>query len=270
MSDAPATLEASPRVAVAIPCYNEAAAIGDLVAEWRQVLPEADIFVFDNNSTDATALVAAAAGAMVVLVSRQGKGHVVQEIFQRLRARPAVILTDGDATYPPSAAPKLLVPVVAGKAEMVVGARKPIDAEGTSAMKPIRGLGNWLLRAAFRLFIGRGPGDLLSGYRVFSPRFISEVTPRSSGFEIETELTGEAVARGHRVVEVEVAYHPRALGTVSKLRAGPDGLRILWTILKLSARLRPWALAGWIFVVGVLVGVIVKALRDSGIIGRFG
>jgi glycosyltransferase involved in cell wall biosynthesis len=227
-----------PALAVAIPCYNEAPALGELLTRWRAALPGAELVVFDNNSTDGTADVARAAGARVVPVPRQGKGHAVQAIFAELSDRSAVILTDGDGTYPPEDAPRLLAPIDAGAADMVVAARRPVA--GAGAMAPVRGIGNRLIRAAFRLLIGRGPGDLLSGYRAFGPRVLREVTPRSSGFEIETELTGEAIARGYRVAVVEVPYHPRAAGTVSKLRAGRDGLRILATIVRLAARLRPW------------------------------
>lgn len=253
-----------PRVAVAIPCYNEAAAIGDLVASWRAVLPEAEVVVFDNNSSDATAALAAAAGARVVPVPRQGKGHAVRAVFAELGDRPAVILTDGDGTYPPSEGPRLLAPVREGRADMVVGARRPVAAEGRAAMAPVRGVGNVLIRAAFRVLIGQGPGDLLSGYRVFGPRFLAGVRPRSSGFEIETELTGAAVAGGYRVVEIEVPYLPRAAGTASKLRAGRDGARILAMIALLAARLRPVRLA-------VLVGAVAAVVAGVALlVGRRG
>jgi glycosyltransferase involved in cell wall biosynthesis len=242
---------AAPTIAVAIPCYNEAAAIARVVADWRAALPSAEVVVFDNDSDDGTAARAEAAGARVVPVPRRGKGHAVRAIFDALADRPAVVLTDGDGTYPPEAVAALLAPVLDGSAEMSVGARRPVA--GAGAMSPVRGLGNLLIRAAFALLIGRGPGDLLSGYRAFGPRFLREVRPRSAGFEIETELTGEAVARGYRVAEVPVPYRPRIAGTVSKLRAGRDGARILATILRLSARLRPWRLA--VMAAGLLIGM---------------
>jgi glycosyltransferase involved in cell wall biosynthesis len=251
-------------VAVAIPCYNEAAAIGDLVARWRAALPDAEIVVFDNNSRDATALLASAAGARVVAVPRQGKGHAVQAIFRELGDRPAVVLTDGDATYPPEEVGRLLEPVLAGDADMVVGARRPVAIDGVHAMAPVRGLGNFLIRAAFRVLIGRGPGDLLSGYRVFGPRFLAEVRPRSTGFEIETELTGEAVSSGMRVVEIEVPYHPRVAGSTSKLRAGRDGLRILLMIFKLAARLQPMRLGALAALVALAAAALAWAARALG------
>ena len=250
------------RIAVAIPCYNEAAAIGDLVERWTRALPGAEILVFDNNSNDATALLAQAAGARVVPVPQQGKGRVVQAIFEQLQDRDAVIMTDGDGTYPPEDARRLLKPVLAGEADMVVAARQPVQEAGRSAMHPVRGLGNALIRTGFRVMLGRGPGDLLSGYRVFGPEFLKHVKPRSSGFEIETELTGHAVARGYRVVELAVPYYPRAEGTESKLRAGRDGLRILFMIVRLAFRLRPWRIL--LFLSSILLGAVIALITLRG------
>lgn len=250
-----ATPRTMPPVAVAIPCYNEAPAIPELIARWRQALPGAEIVVFDNNSSDGTGDLARAAGVRVVPVPRQGKGHAVQAIFATLADRPAVILTDGDGTYPPEVIAELLAPVESGAADMVVGARRPVA--GAGAMAPVRLVGNWLIRAAFAVLIGRGPGDLLSGYRVFAPRYLTSVRPRSAGFEIETELTAAAVAAGLRIVEVPVPYHPRAAGTQSKLNAVRDGRRILVTIVRSAARLRPvrlLALAG--LVLAIVLGLV--------------
>ena len=248
-----------PSIAVAIPCFNEAAAIAEVVAAWCLALPEAEIVVFDNNSNDRTGDLARESGVRVIDVPSQGKGHAVQAILRTLRDRDAVILVDGDGTYPASESRKLLAPVLEGLAEMSVGARRPVNQAG--AMSPVRGLGNVLIRLAFRLLIGRGPGDLLSGYRVFSRRFLAEVSLRSTGFEIETEITGEAVARGFRTAEIPVPYYPRIAGTASKLHAFRDGSRILITILRLSARLKPLRLmvfaASLIFAGGLVIWVLV-------------
>ncbi|HEY2157098.1 MAG TPA: glycosyltransferase, partial [Isosphaeraceae bacterium] len=206
MSTSPA-----PPVAVAIPCYNEAAAVEAVVGAWRAALPEGEIVLFDNNSTDGTGDIARGLGIRVVDVPEQGKGCAVRAIFATLADRPAVVLVDGDGTYPADRIRGLLDPVLKGEADMAVGARRPVAAPG--AMSMIRGLGNVLIPAAFRVLIGPGNSDLLSGYRVFSPRYLNEVHLRSTGFEIETELASEAVARGMRVVEVSVPYHPRIAGT---------------------------------------------------------
>lgn len=232
----PPAIAPSP-VAVAIPCYNEAAAIASVLAEWRAALPEAELVVFDNNSTDGTGEIARAAGARVVAVPQQGKGHAVQAIFRDLADRLAVIMVDGDGTYPAEAVGPLLEPILDGSADMTVGARVPTGEAG--AMTPLRGAGNLMIRAAFRLLIGPGTGDLLSGYRVFSRHFRQSVRLRSSGFEIETELACEAVARRMRVVEHPVPYLPRIAGTTSKLNALRDGSRILGTIVARSLRLKP-------------------------------
>lgn len=250
------------RVAVAIPCYNEAAAVAAVVAEWRGALPRAEIVVFDNNSTDGTGDIARGLGVRVVPVHEQGKGHAVRAIFEGLRDRDAVVLVDGDGTYPAAQVGPLLEPVLAGRADMAVGARVPVAEAG--AMTPVRGLGNALIRAAFRVLIGRGAGDLLSGYRVFGPVFLRGFTPRSSGFEVETELTAEAVARGLRVVEFPVPYRPRVAGTTSKLRAFRDGRRILATIAREGVRRRPGRFAALAVVAGLALAaaaVVVAVVR---------
>lgn len=226
-----------PSIAVAIPCFNEEAAIRTVIDQFRQALPDAEIVVFDNNSTDGTAAAARDAGVRVESVPEQGKGHVVRAAFALLKDRGVVLLVDGDGTYPAEAAPLLLAPVLSGTADMVVGARQP--EPGAGAMSPVRGLGNVLIRSVFRLLIGRASGDLLSGYRAFSPRFIESVPLCSEGFEIETELAIEAVTRKLATLEVSVPYRPRIAGTESKLRAFRDGRRILKTILLHGLRHNP-------------------------------
>jgi glycosyltransferase involved in cell wall biosynthesis len=231
-------LPTEPSVAVAIPCYNEAAAIAQVVSAFREALPRARVVVFDNNSTDGTGDIARAAGAEVVPVPEQGKGHAVRSAFAYLAGEAFVILVDGDGTYPASHAPQLLAQLQSAGADMTVGARVPV-AE-SRAMSPVRGLGNLLIRSAFRVLIGRPPGDLLSGYRALNAPFRDLVQLESSGFEIEAELTSEAVGLGLRVREVPVPYYPRIAGTQSKLRAWRDGMRILRMIGLQSLRLRPW------------------------------
>jgi glycosyltransferase involved in cell wall biosynthesis len=210
--------------------------------------------VFDNNSTDGTGRLAREWGARVVEVPEQGKGCAVRAIFAELADRDALILVDGDGTYPAEAAASLLGPILEGRADMTVGARRPSAEAG--AMHPVRGLGNVLIRAAFRVLIGHAPGDLLSGYRGFSRHFLRTVALQSRGFEIEAELTSEAVARGLRVVEVPVSYHPRIAGTASKLNALRDGTRIMATIARQGLRLRPWRL--------LLLATLVFALLALG------
>ena len=237
---------------MAIPCYNEAAAVAVVVGQWREALPGAEIVIFDNNSTDGTGAIARGLGVRVVEVPRQGKGYAVRAIFETLRDRDAVVMVDGDGTYPAERVGPLLAPVLAGEVDMAVGARRPVAEAG--AMTPVRSLGNVLIGLAFRTLIGTGTNDLLSGYRVFGPKYLNEVKPRSKGFEIETELASEAVARKMRVVEIPVPYHPRIAGTVSKLRAFRDGRRIFKTILVQGIRLKPWRLLG---IVGLILTIAI-------------
>jgi glycosyltransferase involved in cell wall biosynthesis len=233
------------RIAVAIPCYNEAAAISSVIERYRAALPGAELVVFDNNSTDGTGDIARGLGVRVIDVAKQGKGHAVRAAMTALSDFDVVVLTDGDGTYPAEAAPLLVGPLIADAADMAVGARRPTP--GTGAMSLTRGLGNILIRAAFRILIGPGTTDLLSGYRTFNRRFRTAVQLRSSGFEIETELVSEAVAQRLRVVEIAIPYHARIAGTQSKLRAFRDGRRILMMILFQSLRLRPHrAVLAWL------------------------
>ena len=259
--------EPSPaRIAVAIPCYNEAAAIATVVAQFRAALPAARIVVFDNNSTDGTGEIARTLGVCVVHVPDQGKGHAVRAAFATLAEDDVIVLTDGDGTYPAECAPLLVAQVFDASADMAVGARQP--APGAGAMTLTRGLGNHLIRAAFWLLIGPGNTDLLSGYRAFSRRYRASVRLRSSGFEIETELASEAVARRLKVVEIPTPYHPRIAGTESKLRAFRDGRRILGTIVLQSMRLRPHRLLlVWVVTALVLTLTVHRAFAAIGGVG---
>jgi glycosyltransferase involved in cell wall biosynthesis len=226
----------SARIAVAIPCFNEAAAIASVIEQYRAVLPDAELVLFDNNSTDGTGEIARRSGIRVIQVPEQGKGHAVRAAFAALKEFDVMVLTDGDGTYPAEALALLIGPLLIDAADMAVGARRPVP--GTGAMSLTRGFGNLVIRAAFRILIGPGTTDLLSGYRAFNRRFRESVDLHAEGFEIETELASEAVARRLRVVEIGIPYHARIAGTKSKLRAYRDGWRILVMILLQSLRLR--------------------------------
>lgn len=211
--------------------------MGRVVDDFRAHLPGAEVVVFDNASDDGTAEIAAAHGARVVPVPDRGKGFAVRAAFATLADYDVVLMADGDGTYPAEEAPRMIAPVLEGRAETVVGARRPV--EGAQAMAPVRALGNVLIGGAFRAFIGPGAGDLLSGYRAFSRRFLHEVRLRSEGFEVETELAVQTATRGLAAADVDVPYRPRIEGTESKLRAFRDGRRILATIVVEGFRLRP-------------------------------
>ena len=254
----------APAIAVAIPCYNEAGAVTAVVEAWRLALPEAEIVVFDNNSSDGTGAIARRIGVRVVEVRDQGKGYAVRAIFEDLVDRDVVILVDGDGTYPPEAARALIEPILDGRADMTVGARHPIEAAG--AMTPVRGVGNFLITAAFRALIGPATRDLLSGYRGCRRHFREVVHPCSVGFEIEAEIAGQAVARGLPTVEIDVEYRPRIAGTASKLRAFRDGRRILFAILRQSFRFQPWRPLGLLAVAtgagGITLGLVGSRTHD--------
>jgi glycosyltransferase involved in cell wall biosynthesis len=254
------------RIAVAFPCFNEALAIASVIEQYRAALPEAELVVFDNNSTDGTDEIARSLGIRVIKVPEQGKGHAVRAAFAYLEEFDIVVLTDGDGTYPAEAALLLIGPILIDAADMAVGARRP--APGTGAMSFTRALGNLLIRGAFRILIGPGTVDLLSGYRVFNRRFREKVQLCSSGFEIETELASEAVARRLRVVEVAISYHARIAGTQSKLRACRDGVRIMVTIFLQSLRLRPHRpILAWVLSCALITISVHRAFAAVTVLG---
>lgn len=232
----------SPRVAVLLPCYNEAAAIAQTVADFRAALPEATIYVYDNNSTDATVEVAKAAGAVVRTERMQGKGNVVRRMFADIDA-DIYIMADGDATYEAAAAPGLISLLVDDQLDMVVGARK---SEVEAAYRRGHRLGNAMLTGMLAWLFGRTFTDILSGYRVFSRRFVKSFPVLSAGFEIETEISVHALELRMPVAERVTAYAARPEGSESKLSTYRDGWRILMTILTLFRIEKPLAFFGLI------------------------
>jgi glycosyltransferase involved in cell wall biosynthesis len=225
----------SMRVAVLIPCFNEEAAIADVVAGFRKALPSADIYVYDNNSKDRTIDVARQAGAEVRYERHQGKGHVVRRMFADVDA-DAYVLVDGDATYDAASAPRMIEKLVKEQLDMVVALR--VDQE-QAAFRPGHRLGNRMLTGFLSSVFGQAFKDVLSGYRVFSRRFVKSFPVLSDGFEIETELTVHAFELAMPVAEVETPYFARPEGSVSKLNTWRDGFRILGTILRLYRSEKP-------------------------------
>jgi glycosyltransferase involved in cell wall biosynthesis len=222
-------------VAILVPCYNEEAAIGKVVADFRAVLPDADIYVYDNNSSDRTVDVAARAGALVRREPRQGKGHVVRRMFADVEA-DLYVLVDGDATYDAPSARTMIARLIDDRLDMVVAARADLEQ---AAYRSGHRIGNRALTGFVAHVFGHAFTDMLSGYRVFSRRFVKSFPVLSGGFEIETELTIHALELGLPVAEVKTPYYTRPAGSASKLNTWRDGLRILWTILKLYRSERP-------------------------------
>lgn len=224
------------RIAVLLPCYNEAAAIAGVVRNFARALPTARIFVFDNASTDATAAQAVEAGAQVRHVALAGKGNVVRRMFADVDA-DVYVLADGDDTYHAPSAARLIDELLGRSLDMVVGTRVHQAAE---AYRPGHRLGNRMLTAAMGSIFGGSFSDMLSGYRVFSRRFVKSFPAMSQGFEIETELTIHALELRMPYAEVATPYGVRPEGSTSKLRTWSDGARILATILRLFAVEKPF------------------------------
>lgn len=231
-----ADTRASYRIAVLVPCFNEEASIVRVIEDFRKFLPDAVVYVYDNNSTDRTLEVARAAGAQVRLEMHRGKGNVVRRMFADVDA-DIYVLVDGDATYDAASAPNMIAALISSRLDMVVASRA--DREQAAYRRGHR-LGNWLLTGFVAAVFGRSFTDILSGYRVFSRRFVKSFPVLSGGFEIETELTVHALELDLPVGEITTPYYARQEGSASKLNTWRDGFRILWTILRLYRSERPF------------------------------
>ncbi len=242
----------SPVIEVAIPCLNEAAAIGRVLQDFRRVLPSARLVVYDNSSTDGTGAVAQAAGADIRHVPRRGKGFVLQAILAQSCA-DVVLLVDGDGTYEAEDAPSLLQPVLAGAADMVMGNR--LASAAPASFRRFHRLGNRILAGLLNALFGTSFHDVLSGYRAFGRRFLDGVPLVTAGFEIETEMVLRALELGLTIHEVPIRYRPRGAGSASKLRTFHDGSRILATLAILLRDHRPILVFGMASVVLALSGV---------------
>jgi hypothetical protein len=233
--DATAEIVGRSRIAVLVPCYNEEAAIGKVVTDFRSALPGAAIYVYDNNSTDRTVEVAQKAGATVRREHHQGKGRVVRRMFTDVDA-DIYVLVDGDATYDALSAPAMIKKLVAERLDMVCAVR--ID-HAAAAFRPGHRAGNKLLTGFVAHVFGAAFTDMLSGYRVFTRRFVKSFPVLSGGFEIETELTIHALELELPVGEMPTPYYPRPEGSTSKLSTWHDGFRIIRTVLRLYRAERP-------------------------------
>lgn len=242
-------------LAVLVPSYNEEAAIATVVKDFKDHLPTADIYVYDNNSTDDTVTEARAAGAIVRSEPRQGKGHVVRRMFSDVDA-DIYIMVDGDDTYDASAAPDMVNRMIEEGLDLVNGMRV---AENTSAYRPGHKFGNKMLSGIVQTIFGRGTTDMLSGYRVFSNRFVKTFPMMSRGFEVETELTVHALELQMPIGEVPGKFKDRAEGSESKLNSIRDGVRILKTIARLWSQERPFAVLGSAAAVFALMSLVLAA-----------
>ena len=262
--------QAQPRIAVLLPCYNEEAAIGATIAGFREALPDAAIYVYDNNSRDRTREIAAQAGAIVRTESQQGKGHVVRRMFADVDA-DVYIMADGDLTYDPKAAPAMVDILLADQLDMVVGTRRH---EEKDAYRGGHVLGNRIFTGLLSGLFGRSFSDIFSGYRVFSRRFVKSFPVLSSGFEIETEMSVHALELRMPVGEVETAYGARPEGSESKLSTYGDGWRILKTIVTLYRIERPvlfyGSIGAFLLALALILSVpLIITYANTGLVPRF-
>src|SRR6267154_3573361 len=260
---------AQPRIAVLVPCFNEEAAVATVVADFQNSLPSAEIYVYDNNSSDRTKAIAVEAGAQVRSERRQGKGHVVRRMFADIDA-DIYVLVDGDATYDAASAPRMIEMLLSDHLDMVVGFR--VD-QAEAAYRPGHRTGNRMLTGFLSSVFGQAFKDILSGYRVFSRRFVKSFPVLSDGFEIETELSVHALELALPVAEIATPYYARPEGSVSKLNTWRDGLRILGTILKLYRSEKPlrfFTAIGFFLTlvsIGLAIPIIITYLEE-GIVPR--
>jgi glycosyltransferase involved in cell wall biosynthesis len=266
---ADSSLDQRHRIAVIIPCFNEGHAIAEVIRGFKTALPSARIYVFDNNSTDETAAIARAAGALIRRETLQGKGNVVRRMFADVNA-DAYVMVDGDSTYDPSYAASMVNRLFDERLDMVVGTRV---ASQIAAYPPGHRFGNRLLTYAVSNLFGKRFSDILSGYRVFSRRFVKSFPAMSTGFEIETELTIHALELQLPVSEVATPYRIRGTGSTSKLRTYVDGLKIVRLILVLYKNERPLkffsAIAGVFVTVALALGIpLVITFIKTGLVPR--
>ncbi|MCI8788550.1 MAG: glycosyltransferase [Lachnospiraceae bacterium] len=242
------------KIAVLIPCYNEAKTIGKVVADFSNVLPEADIYVYDNNSTDNTAEIAEAAGAVLRKEYMQGKGNVIRRMFREIEAE-CYIMTDGDDTYPAEYAREMAEMVLGKNVDMVVGDRLS-STYYEENKRPFHNFGNMLVRKSINMLFHSDIKDIMTGYRAFSYEFVKTFPVLSKGFEIETEMSIHAVDKNMYVENVIIDYRDRPEGSESKLNTYTDGIKVLRMIIRLYRTYRPMGFFGMIALVLAVLAVL--------------
>lgn len=260
------------KIAVLLPCYNEASTIAKVVTDFRAALPEADIYVYDNNSTDGTAQVAQQAGAIVRHEPVQGKGNVIRRMFREVEA-DCYLMADGDDTYPADQARQMVTPVLEEHVDMVIGDRLS-STYFEQNKRPFHNGGNRVVRWLIRRFWHTDIHDIMTGYRAFSRTFVKNFPIMSGNFEIETEMTIHALDRRFLLREVPVAYRDRPQGSVSKLNTFSDGISVLKTIVLLYKEYRPLRFFSWLAALLTLAGVLllIPVLVEyfhTGLVPRF-
>lgn len=260
------------KIAVLIPCYNESKTIEKVVKDYKKALPEADIYVYDNNSSDHTDEIAKKAGAIVCYEYRQGKGNVIRTMFREIDA-DCYLMIDGDDTYPAENAKEMCDLVLSGKADMVVGDRLS-STYFTENKRPFHNLGNKMVRFLINKIFKNNIKDIMTGYRAFSYDFVKGFPVLSKGFEIETEMTIHAVDKNYKIVEIPVTYRDRPEGSVSKLNTYSDGFKVLKTIATLFKEYKPaffFNIFAFIFLVAsMILGIpVIVEYFDIGEVPKF-
>lgn len=260
------------KIAVLIPCYNEEKTIEKVVPDFRTQLPEAVIYVYDNNSSDRTAELAEKAGAVVRHEYQQGKGNVIRRMFREIDAE-CYVMTDGDDTYPAESARELCDRVLKHQADMVVGDRLS-STYFTENTRPFHNLGNRSVRFFINTLFDNNIRDVMTGYRAFSYEFVKTFPDLSRGFEIETEMTVHAVEQNMQVDNVIIQYRDRPQGSESKLNTYSDGFKVLKTIFNMFRNNRPFAFFGWLALILAVIAIAIQvpvftAYLQTGLVERF-
>lgn len=260
------------KIAVLIPCYNESKTVAKVVADYKAALPEATVYVYDNNSTDGTDEIAKAAGAVVRYEYKQGKGQVIRSMFRDIDAQ-CYLMIDGDDTYPSEHAREMTDIILSGKADMVVGDRLS-STYFTENKRPFHNFGNVLVRSLINTLFKNDVRDIMTGYRAFSYAFVKTFPVLSKGFEIETEMTIHALDKNLGVENVVISYRDRPDGSESKLNTYSDGFKVIMTVLRLYKNYRPFRFFGTIALILALVaiGLFIPVLAEyfaTGLVARF-
>lgn len=260
------------KIAILIPCYNEAITVEKVIKDYKKVLPEADIYVYDNNSTDGTDKIAEKSGAIVEYEYKQGKGNVIRSMFKKIDA-DCYLMIDGDDTYPAENAREMCDLILAGKADMVIGDRLS-STYFTENKRPFHNFGNKIVKFLINFLFKSNIRDIMTGYRAFSYEFVKTFPVLSKGFEIETEMTIHSLDKNFLIKEVEVAYRDRPEGSKSKLNTYSDGFRVLKTIARLFKEFKPMLfftiMSTILFIMALLFGVpVVIDYFKTGLVQRF-
>jgi len=260
------------KIAILIPCFNEELTIGKVIDDYRKALPKADIYVFDNNSTDDTVAVSNKHDAIVKKEFRQGKGSVVRAMFKQVDA-DIYVMVDGDDTYPVDCIDQLLQPVIEGYADMVVGDRHSAGFYQAENKRNLHGFGNNLVKTLINFLFRSDLKDIMSGLRVFNKEFVKLISINSDGFEVETEMTLHALDKKYRIIEVPISYKDRPEGSYSKLNTISDGIRVIKTIFWVFKDYKPLYFFGvmslFFFFLSMVIGTpVVVEFVQTGYINK--